>query len=92
MVQLPAGTDELAVQAAARARGVVVYPLRFFAQQPALHPPAIVLGYTSATERQLRDAVDVLAEALVGTTDQARPRDEAQRMPGCVGRQSAGWG
>jgi GntR family transcriptional regulator/MocR family aminotransferase len=65
LVELPSGADEEAVVAAAERRGVRAYGL---AAHTRVHhrPPALVLGYAATSERELREAAVVLADAVRG--------------------------
>ena len=60
--------DEPKVAAAARERGVGVYPLSpLFAKPPTRHehwPGSFILGYASLGVEQIRQGVKVLAEVL----------------------------
>ncbi|WP_119157641.1 PLP-dependent aminotransferase family protein [Caldimonas tepidiphila] len=62
--------DELALAAAARERGVGVYPVSpLFAKPPPRkrHRPAgLVLGYASLTGEQIQRGVSILAEVMAG--------------------------
>ncbi|MGM9487325.1 PLP-dependent aminotransferase family protein [Ideonella sp. YS5] len=62
--------DESAVVAAARARGVGVYPLSplFAARAPRHRPRAagLILGYAGLTIQQIRQGTGILADALAG--------------------------
>ncbi len=65
-VELPAGSDEEAVLAAARAVGVRVFGVGRMRFAPG--PPAIVLGYAHLPERQLTIAAGLLAAAYASVT------------------------
>ncbi|HEU4699580.1 MAG TPA: PLP-dependent aminotransferase family protein [Gemmatimonadales bacterium] len=63
--RLPAGTDDVAVAAAARGEGVDAYPLSPFYHDPRRAPyPGLVLGYAGFDPRALRAGVRRLARAL----------------------------
>jgi len=62
VLELPSGSDEEAVVAAAAAAGVHAQGLGAFTRQHR-QPPALVLGYGLPGERELRQAVAVLASA-----------------------------
>jgi GntR family transcriptional regulator/MocR family aminotransferase len=62
LLELPEGVEETAVVERAGAAGVRVQGLRDFTRaNPG--PPALVLGYGLPTIRELREAVDVIADA-----------------------------
>jgi DNA-binding transcriptional MocR family regulator len=60
---LPAGVDEAAFAAEAERRGVRTYTLAS-SRIECEEPRGLVLGYANASERELREAVEVLAAAL----------------------------
>jgi GntR family transcriptional regulator/MocR family aminotransferase len=62
-IGLPAGVDEAALAAEAERRGVRTYPLAT-SRIECEEPRGLVLGYANASERELREAVEVLAAAL----------------------------
>jgi GntR family transcriptional regulator / MocR family aminotransferase len=62
VVHLPAGTDELAVVEAARARGVGLSGLAEHRIRPG--PPALLLGYGRIAEPAIEPAVRALADSL----------------------------
>ncbi|MEU8134684.1 PLP-dependent aminotransferase family protein [Streptodolium elevatio] len=62
-VELPPGSREDAVVAAAAARGVRVEPVGPMREPGPDAPPALVLGYASLGEDRLREAVSRLADA-----------------------------
>jgi GntR family transcriptional regulator/MocR family aminotransferase len=59
---LPAGSSDVAVTQAARARNVDVFPLSGFATQPIR--PGLLLGYAGVREDDIREGVSHLARAL----------------------------
>lgn len=61
-VELPSGTDEAGLVAAARERGVAVTGIADLRLTPG--PPALVLGFAAEPERHLSEAVRRLAAAL----------------------------
>jgi GntR family transcriptional regulator / MocR family aminotransferase len=68
LLELPAGVDEAAVVADCGAAGVRVQGLADFTRAHP-RPPALVLGYGLPSVRELRQAVDVIAAACVGTVE-----------------------
>jgi GntR family transcriptional regulator/MocR family aminotransferase len=62
LLELPEGVEEAAVVENAVAAGVRVQGLRDFTRAHR-GPPALVLGYGLPTVRELREAVDVIADA-----------------------------
>lgn len=68
---LPEGVDDRAASRAARARGVQTQPLSSFAVEPTRRG-GLVLGYAAYNERELRQAVALLAEALHALRRDAR--------------------
>jgi GntR family transcriptional regulator/MocR family aminotransferase len=62
-IALPDGVDEAAVAAEAERRGVRTYPLAS-SRIARREPRGLVLGYANASERELREAIDVLAAAI----------------------------
>jgi GntR family transcriptional regulator/MocR family aminotransferase len=62
VLELPAGASEAAVVERARQGGVHVHGLASFTRTHA-HPPSLVLGYGLPSERELREAVAVIAAA-----------------------------
>jgi GntR family transcriptional regulator / MocR family aminotransferase len=67
VVELPAGADERAVAAAARRRGVGVYPLGGYRTgSAATFPPALVVGYGGLAPADVRAGAERLAEVLAG--------------------------
>jgi GntR family transcriptional regulator / MocR family aminotransferase len=71
LLRLPDGTSERAVVATAATMGVRVNGLdhyRFAAAdveaEPDRRPPALVLGFGNVSERQIRDGIRTLAEAV----------------------------
>jgi GntR family transcriptional regulator/MocR family aminotransferase len=77
--------DEPKVAAAARERGVGVYPLSpLFAKPPPRHEPwpaSFILGYASLTVEQIRQGMRILAEVLASL-----PRGELSLNPSPPGR------
>jgi GntR family transcriptional regulator/MocR family aminotransferase len=63
VVRLPDSTDEVAVVAAAKERGVGVYGISEYALDCA-HPPALVLGYAALTESAIAAGIATLARVL----------------------------
>jgi GntR family transcriptional regulator / MocR family aminotransferase len=64
VVGLPAGTDEDAVLAAARSRGLGLSGLSEHRVEPG--PPALLIGYGRISEPAIELAVDALADSLPG--------------------------
>jgi GntR family transcriptional regulator / MocR family aminotransferase len=77
-IALPDGVDEAALAAAAERRGVRVYPLAS-SRLARAEPRGLVLGYANASERELREAVDVLAAALSSSGATRAPAAAAPR-------------
>jgi GntR family transcriptional regulator/MocR family aminotransferase len=63
VLELSPGTDEAAVVDRARRAGVHVHGLATFTRAHP-HPPSLVLGYGLPSERELRQAVTVIAAAV----------------------------
>ena len=63
-LDLPAGSDELAIVSAAAARGVRVEPLRPHRFDTSDAPPALLLGYAAMSEQAIRRGVAELAAAV----------------------------
>ncbi|QKV96432.1 PLP-dependent aminotransferase family protein [Streptomyces sp. NA02950] len=61
-ITLGSGTDDVALAAAAFARGVKVHPLSWYGQRP-LHP-GVVLGYAASPPGDIETGVAVLGTAL----------------------------
>jgi GntR family transcriptional regulator/MocR family aminotransferase len=66
LLELPAGAEEAAAVAACRERGVHLNGLSDFTRVHA-QAPALVLGYGLPSERQLREAVAVIAAAVAAS-------------------------
>jgi GntR family transcriptional regulator/MocR family aminotransferase len=62
LLELPEGVEEAAVVAGVASAGVRVQGLRDFTRAHS-GPPALVLGYGLPTVRELREAVDAIADA-----------------------------
>jgi GntR family transcriptional regulator / MocR family aminotransferase len=65
-VTLPAGWDSAEVAAAARARGVGVYPVDDPLADPALRASSLVMGYGTMRADRIEAGVRRLAEAVAG--------------------------
>jgi GntR family transcriptional regulator / MocR family aminotransferase len=64
---LPAGSDELAVIAAARERRVGLYSLSEYRGQPDPgDPPGLVVGFGNVSERAIAPAIAAVADLLTG--------------------------
>jgi GntR family transcriptional regulator/MocR family aminotransferase len=63
LLELPAASEEAAVVAACRERGVHLQGLADFTRVHR-RGPALVIGYGLPSERQLRDAIAVIADSL----------------------------
>jgi GntR family transcriptional regulator/MocR family aminotransferase len=63
VVELPPGSAEDAVVAAAAARDIRVYPMRDYHAAGRSAAPALVLGYAALSEPSIRAGITVLAEA-----------------------------
>jgi len=66
VLDLPDGTDEVAVVARAAERGVGVYPRRWFTADPGGARPGLVLGYGTVPPEQAGWGVRVLGEVVAG--------------------------
>ncbi|HKH17232.1 MAG TPA: PLP-dependent aminotransferase family protein [Solirubrobacteraceae bacterium] len=66
-VTLPDGVDERALAAAAYERGVLVEDAAWHWANRSKAPPALVLGYGSASERTIRRGIAIVAEAMAAT-------------------------
>ncbi len=64
VVDLSAPVDPVALDAAARARDVGVYPLSWFAHAPAAETDALVIGYANHPEPAIGEGIRRLAAAL----------------------------
>jgi GntR family transcriptional regulator/MocR family aminotransferase len=60
---VPDGVDEAALAAEAERRGVRTYTLES-SRIECSEPRGLVLGYANASERELREAAELLAAAL----------------------------
>lgn len=69
VVELPNGADEADVVAGAKQAGVHVHGLTTFTRTHA-YPPSLVLGYGLPSERELREAVEIIAEVSVSSREQ----------------------
>jgi len=68
VIELPEGSDEQAVAAAARERGVGVYPLgRYRTGSAAVFPPALVAGYGAMPPADVRAGAELLGDVLAGS-------------------------
>jgi GntR family transcriptional regulator / MocR family aminotransferase len=70
LLELPPGSDEAAVVSACRVRDVHLQGLADFTRTHR-REPALVLGYGLPSERQLREAVAVIAAAVASTPGSA---------------------
>ncbi len=64
-VELPAGADEAAVAAAARARGIELATMADY-WSGGSYPPTLILGYSQMTESRLHSGIRELADAVLG--------------------------
>jgi Transcriptional regulators containing a DNA-binding HTH domain and an aminotransferase domain (MocR family) and their eukaryotic orthologs len=67
VMQLPEGSDDRAVAAAALARNIVVRPLSGYYAQPALAPSGLLIGYACVPDEEIAPAFNTLAEAIDAT-------------------------
>jgi GntR family transcriptional regulator/MocR family aminotransferase len=63
-VELPAGADDVALAAAARAAGIALHAVHEDCTVVAPHPPALLLGYGALPESAAEPAVAALASVL----------------------------
>lgn len=61
-ITLPAGADDVALAAAALARGVKVHPLSWHAQRPG--PAGLVLGYAATPGAVIEEGIGIVGETL----------------------------
>ncbi len=78
VVRLPEDVDAAAVQAAALARGVRVYPLSAFRADPPPRTHAFVMGYGALAPPAIETGVRLLAEALVDVSASRGPSRAAR--------------
>ena len=64
VIQLPEGSDDRLVAAAALERNIVVRPLSGYYARPALAPSGLLLGYACVPDEQIAPAFSELAEAI----------------------------
>ncbi|MGW4563006.1 MocR-like pyridoxine biosynthesis transcription factor PdxR [Streptomyces sp. NPDC004561] len=68
VAHLPAGTDEQAVIAAARARRVGLYSMSSHRTSGAADPPQLVLGFGDLPERSITEGIRTVGDLLEGRT------------------------
>ena len=64
VARLPAGTDEIAIARAARARRVVVHPMADYRLGPPDHSPQLVLGFGHLSEAAIRRGIATIGDLL----------------------------
>jgi GntR family transcriptional regulator/MocR family aminotransferase len=63
-LELPPGSDEAAIVADARRRGIHVYGLNIYRAGPDLGPPVLLLGYCRLSERDITEGTKELAAVV----------------------------
>ncbi len=69
VAMLPAGSNENAITAAARERGVSVHPLSWHRSVPVPEEPGLILGYASQTETAIARGIKELALAIAASRE-----------------------
>lgn len=64
VAHLPAGADEAAVVAAARARRVGLFGMSRYRSDPSGHPPQLVFGFGNTGQRAIREGIAAVADLL----------------------------
>ena len=64
VMQLPEGTDDRAVAAAALERNIVVRPLSGYYAEPSRAPSGLLIGYACVPDEEIVPAFDTLADAI----------------------------
>ncbi|MBP0594761.1 PLP-dependent aminotransferase family protein [Paraburkholderia sp. LEh10] len=64
VMQLPEGTDDRAVAAAALERNIVVRPLSGYYAQPSRAQSGLLIGYACVPDEEIAPAFDTLADAI----------------------------
>jgi GntR family transcriptional regulator / MocR family aminotransferase len=67
VMQLPAGSDDRLVAAAALERNIVVRPLSGYYAQPAQAPSGLLIGYACVPDQDIAPAFDTLADVIDAT-------------------------
>jgi GntR family transcriptional regulator/MocR family aminotransferase len=67
VMQLPDGSDDRAVAAAALERNIVVRPLSGYYAAPARARPGLLIGYACVPDEQIAPAFETLADAIDAT-------------------------
>jgi GntR family transcriptional regulator/MocR family aminotransferase len=67
VMQLPEGTDDRAVAAAALERNIVVRPLSGYYAQPSRAQPGLLIGYACVPDEEIAPAFGTLTEAIDAT-------------------------
>ena len=67
VMQLPEGTDDRAVAAAALERNIVVRPLSGYYAQPSRAQSGLLIGYACVPDEEIAPAFDTLADAIDAT-------------------------
>jgi GntR family transcriptional regulator/MocR family aminotransferase len=67
VMQLPEGTDDRAVAAAALERNIVVRPLSGYYAQPSSSQSGLLIGYACVPDEEIAPAFDTLADAIDAT-------------------------
>jgi GntR family transcriptional regulator/MocR family aminotransferase len=70
VMQLPDGSDDRLVAAAALERNIVVRPLSGYYAQPALAPSGLLIGYACVPDEEIAPAFNTLADAIDATLPQ----------------------
>jgi len=70
VMQLPEGTDDLAVARAALERNIVVRPLSGYYAEPACAPSGLLIGYACVPDEEIAPAFNTLADAIDATLTQ----------------------
>ncbi|OAJ62304.1 PLP-dependent aminotransferase family protein [Paraburkholderia ginsengiterrae] len=67
VMQLPDGSDDRLVAAAALERNIIVRPLSGYYAQPPLAPPGLLIGYACVPDEEIAPAFNTLADAIDAT-------------------------
>jgi GntR family transcriptional regulator/MocR family aminotransferase len=70
VMQLPDGSDDRRVAAAALERNIVVRPLSGYYAQPSLAPSGLLIGYACVPDEEIAPAFNTLADAIDATLPQ----------------------
>ena len=66
VARLPEGSDERAIAAAARLRGVGLYPMSDLRWSSEARPPELVIGFGDLSEQAIRRGIETVADLLRG--------------------------